>query len=478
MSTENRILLINPLQIRPVVGPIAFDYLGYALKEAGFTVDLIDHAFTDLKTALAQYFDTHDSLAIGITVRNTDTCLYQGQAFFLDEIRELIAYLNTIQSAPIILGGVGFSIAPAPIMRYVGAEFGVRGDGEAALPLFLKALQSDRDFTKIPNLVYRANDRFITNAIHYVDLTAFHPPRDIIENRRYFDEGGQGNIETKRGCDRKCIYCADPICKGREIRLKDPQSVCAEFQALINQGVTCFHICDSEFNNHIQHAKNVCRAIIEAGLNSQMTWYTYCAPTPFDEELAGLMNAAGCIGINFGIDSGDDYMLRQLRRAHKVDQIAQITEYCRARGITVMHDLLIGGPGETKSSIKTSIEILKEIHPDRAGFSIGVRVYPETQLARIIQEEGPITKNPNLYGAKANNPHFLKPMYYLSSEMGGDKVFAYIAQLVGNDPMWFFADPNAQEQNYNYNWNQVLVDAVKQGYRGAYWDILRKLSGE
>jgi radical SAM superfamily enzyme YgiQ (UPF0313 family) len=478
LSTENRILLINPLQIRPVVGPIAFDYLGYVLKEAGFAVDLVDHAFADLNAALAQYFSAHNPLAIGITVRNTDTCLYQGQAFFLDEIRELITHLNAIQSAPIILGGVGFSIAPAPIMEYVGAEFGVHGDGEAALPLFLKALQLNRDFTKIPNLLYRENNQFIMNAIQYVDLTTFHPPRDIIENGRYFDEGGQGNIETKRGCNRKCIYCADPICKGREIRLKDPKSVCAEFKALINQGVTCFHLCDSEFNNHMQHAKDICRAIIEEGLNNQMTWYTYCAPTPFDEELAGLMKAAGCVGINFGVDSGDDTMLHQLQRAHTVDQIARITEYCRAHSITIMHDLLIGGPGETKTSIKTSIEALKDIHPDRAGFSIGVRVYPKTQLARIIREEGAISKNPNLYGVKDNNPHFLKPLYYLSQEMGGNKIFAYIAQLVGNDPMWFFADPNAQEQNYNYNWNQVLVDAVKRGYRGAYWDILRKLSEE
>jgi len=476
LSQEKRVLLVNPILIRPIVGPIALDYLGSALKNAGYTVDLIDHAFTDLKEAFTQYFQAYNPIAIGITVRNTDTCLFQGQTFFLEEIKKLTTYLQSIQPAPIILGGVGFSIAPEAIMDYVGANFGIQRDGEQALPLLLEAIQSHQDLKTIPNLIYRVNDHFVSNSIQNVDLTAFQPSRDIIENLRYFEEGGQGNIETKRGCDQKCIYCADPICKGKIIRLKDPSSICKELKALINQGVTCFHLCDSEFNNPIQHAKQVCQAIIENGLNSQMSWYCYCAPTPFDEALAMLMKEAGCIGINFGVDSGDDSILKTLQRAHHVDDIVKITEFCRISGIIIMYDLLIGGPGETRSTVKASIELMQELKPDRAGFSIGVRVYPKTELARLILEEGPISQNPNLFGEKENNPQFLKPLFYLSSEMGGDTIFTYISQLVGKDPMYFFADPTDQDQNYNYNWNLPLVDAIKKGYRGAYWDILRKMS--
>ena len=227
MLENNPVLLINPIRIRPVVGPIGLDYLGYALKQAGYEIDLIDHAFSDLKESLQQYFRNSNPLAIGITVRNTDTCLFQGQAFFLDEVRELITYLVSVQDAPIILGGIGFSIAPKAIMEYCGAEFGVWGEGEAALPRFLNALQTDQDFTRVPNLNFRKGDRLIQNPTEFIDLKEFHPPRDLINNKRYFREGGQGNIETKRGCDQKCIYCADPICKGSKIRLKPPKSVCA-----------------------------------------------------------------------------------------------------------------------------------------------------------------------------------------------------------------------------------------------------------
>ncbi|MFX1298863.1 MAG: B12-binding domain-containing radical SAM protein [Promethearchaeota archaeon] len=476
MANNKSILFINPIRIKPVVGPIAFDYLGYALNKAGYLIDLIDHSFIELKSSLAQYFEKKTPFAIGITVRNTDTCLYQGQAFFLDEIKALIAYLKTIQVAPIILGGVGFSIAPQTIMDYCGADYGVQGEGEEAFPLFLRALQTNKDFSKVPNLIYRKNNTLISNPIKFIDLDKFQPSRDIINNLRYFNEGGQGNIETKRGCDQKCIYCADPISKGSKIRVKDPELVCAEFKTLIQQGINCFHLCDSEFNNNIKHAKDVCRAIIRQGLNTQITWYAYCSPKPFDTELAQLMKNAGCAGINVGVDSGDDGMLRSLRRLHRIQDILQNVEICKAHDLVVMYDLLIGGPGETKGSIKSTIELINEIKPDRAGLSIGVRIYPKTELAQLVIEEGVSSQNPNLYGLIENNPDFIKPIYYLSSEMGGKSVFSYISRLVGKDPMWFFADPADQNQNYNYNENLVLVNAImKEGFRGAYWDILRKL---
>ncbi|TFG04447.1 MAG: radical SAM protein [Promethearchaeota archaeon] len=475
MPHIKQFLLINPIRIRPVVGPIAFDYLSSSLKRAGYSVDLIDHSFNDLKTSLTRYFTENSPLAIGITVRNIDTCLFQGQTFFLDDIKQLIAGLKSQQTAPIILGGVGFSVAPKAVLIYCNADFGVCSDGEETLPVLLNALNKNRDFTKIPNLLYWNGEQLMENEIKFADLTNYYPERRFIDNLRYFEEGGQGNIETKRGCNQKCIYCADPICKGSKIRLKSPEQVCAEFKMLIAQGVTCFHICDSEFNNPLSHAKEVCRAIIEHDLQTQMTWYPYCSPLPFDDELAELMKRAGCAGINFGVDSGDDAMLHTFRRTHRVKDIIRLTEMCKHHNLILMYDLLIGGPGETRESIKTTIDLIKEVRPHRAGFSIGVRIYHGTELAKIINEEGTISENPNLYGIKTNNPSYLKPLFYLSSEMGGTSVFSYIGTLVEKDPMWFFADPSDQDSNYNYNENLTLVEAIQRGYRGAYWDILRRM---
>jgi hypothetical protein len=118
---------------------------------------------------------------------------------------------------------------------------------------------------------------------------------------------------------------------------------------------------------------------------------------------------------------------------------------------------------------------MKAIRPDRVGLSIGVRIYPRTALAQLIQEEGVFTTNPNVIGVIEDNQDFLKPIFYLSSELGCNSIFSFIDHLVGKDPMFFFANPEAQNRNYNYNENLILMNAIKRGYRGAYWDILRRL---
>ncbi len=82
--------------------------------------------------------------------------------------------------------------------------------------------------------------------------------------------------------------------------------------------------------------------------------------------------------------------------------------------------------------------------------------------------------NPNLRGALEGNASFLKPVFYLSAELG-EEAPQYVAGLVGGDQRFFFPTAEAGTEAYNYSDNERLVDAIKAGYRGAYWDILRRL---
>lgn len=167
----------------------------------------------------------------------------------------------------------------------------------------------------VPGLVYRADKRFYANAPEWRDLASMPVmTRKWLDNQRYFYEGGQAGIETKRGCNQNCIYCADPVGKGRTCRLRPPKHILAEIKSLVSQGVDCFHLCDSEFNIPISHAEAICQEIIASDLCGNFTWYTYASPVPFTDELAKLMKRAGCIGIDFGADSGDDFVLRLLGR--------------------------------------------------------------------------------------------------------------------------------------------------------------------
>ncbi len=473
---QGKVLLVNPNQMKPPVAPIALDYLAHALRLKGFQVDLLDLCFSmDIAQDIKSYFARNDALAVAVTLRNTDDTYLASQDFCIDKYRQVIDMLKTVTSAPIILGGSGFSIMPGAVLEYYGLHLGIWGEGELSLPLLVDRIALQQAYTDVPALVYRSGRGFRVNRARYVDLNGLSAPkRDTIDNRRYFIEGGMAGIETKRGCPQGCIYCADPVGKGKKLRLRSPQSIADEMEALLEMGIDDFHFCDSEFNIPEEHARSVCQELIARGLGDRVRWYTYASPVPFSRELARLCLKAGCAGIDFGVDSGCDTMLRSLGRDFTVADISRTADVCHLEGIVFMYDLLIGGPGETRDTLKQTIETMKRVSPDRVGISFGVRIIPNTRLAAEVIKEGPLCNNPNLCGSTENNDNFFRPVFYLSSQMGQDAP-EYLSQLIGGDKRFFYASPSAAERNYNYNDNTVLVNAIKAGYRGAFWDILRRL---
>lgn len=471
-----QLLLVNTNRMKPAIAPIGLDYLADALAAAGHHPRLLDLCFaSDPAAEIQRAVRDLAPNVIGVTVRNTDDCYLSSQAFFLPEVKETIALLRRASAAPIVLGGVGFSVAPAAVLDYCGADFGIAGEGETALLGLLQALQSGAGFANIPNLVYRDGGSIHRNPLQPVNLAALPPRRrSFADNPRYFREGGQAGFETKRGCAMACVYCADPVSKGRAVRLLPPARVVAELAALLEQGIDHFHTCDSEFNLPPDHARAVCQAIIDAGLHERIRWYAYCSPAPFDDDMAALFQRAGCAGVDFGADSGSDQMLRSLGRHFTTADLARTAQVCRRRRLPFMYDLLLGGPGETRDTLRRTIDFVRALEPDCVGLSLGVRVYDGTPLAAQLCAEGGLTQHPNLYGAKLNNPGLLRPVFYIAPDLG-EGLTACVQGLVAGDPRFFLPADSGQNRNYNYNDNTVLTRAIANGARGAYWDILRKL---
>ena len=428
------------------------------------------------KTQIEEYFAHNEVAAIGVTLRNTDDTCLASQDFFLPRFKEIIDCIRERTRAPLILGGSGFSVMPEAILSYCDLELGIWGEGEYALPLLVGKIISNQDYRDIPGLVYRGEEGFRRNPPHYLGLGGIAAPRrDTVDNLRYLLQGGMGNVEAKRGCPKSCIYCADPAGKGRQLRLRSPESVADEIEALVWAGIDHFHFCDSEFNLPPSHAEEVCLKMVERRLGERVRWYAYASPLPFTDELATLLKKAGCAGINFGVDSGCNDILRALGRDFTVEDLEQTARICHRQGIVFMYDLLLGGPGETRQSIKETVDTMKRLSPSRVGAFLGVRIFPQTRLAEMVREQGPMAENPNLYGAVVGNENFFAPIFYLSSGIGAEAA-DYLSGLIGDDERFFFGSGEASDKNYNYNDNTALVNAIRDGYRGAFWDILRRIA--
>ena len=462
------VALVNTNRIKPPIAPIGLDYIAEALTAAGHRVEVLDLCWADdWAAAVRTFFEATQFDLIGVTLRNTDDCSFVNRQSFLSEFAGIVRAIRQHTQGLIVLGGVGYSVMPETILASCEADAGVWGGGEFAFVELANRITRNLDWLDLPNLVWRRDDGWQRNPPAYPPLNSLPPmSRRFIDNERYFREGGQAGIETKRGCPRHCIYCADPVAKGSTTRVRPPGAVADELERLLEQGIDHIHTCDSEFNLPEAHAIEVCQEIIRRGIGPRLRWYAYCSPAPFSAELAKLMRRAGCVGVNFGADSGDEGMLRRLRCAHTPQDILSATRSCKEAGMVVMLDLLLGSPGETEESIVRTIDLTKRAGPDRVGICLGVRVYPRTELASLTAQEG-------LREGLVGGSDLLEPLFFLEPAIA-PFVHGLLGELIGDDKRFLFFDSSTSDSNYNYNANQRLVDAIQQGYRGAYWDILRR----
>jgi hypothetical protein len=500
-----RVLLTNTNVMQPPVAPIGLDYVGSALEAAGIEASLLDLAFVGrdkIEEELIRAVERHTPDVIGLTVRNTDDCCLVTRDFFLPRIAEWIALLKRHCEAPIVVGGIGFSVVPREAFAFLGADYGIAGDGEEAFPRLVEAvkwgrlsacLDADKQAGDIAGLLWKKpGGEIVFNARARADATRWPlPVRRLADNARYTREGGMVGLETKRGCPAACVYCADPIAKGRQSRLRPPRVVVEEIRDLLAQGADVYHTCDSEFNLPGDHGRAVCEAIIEAGLGERIRWFAYCSPVPFDAATARLYRRAGCRGINFGTDSGNDAMLARLGRAHRKTDIVVAAAATKAAGMSCMLDLLLGGPGESRESLRETFEMARSCGADRVGVAVGVGVCPGTPFAQELLSRQPsaISRQPSApchpssppsngnSKLKIHNSKFdsLRPHFWIEPSLG-DSIHDLIRELVADDPRFLFMDPARAAANYNYNDNAPLVDAICRGYRGAFWDILRRVA--
>jgi len=472
--------LINTNRMSPPIGPIGLEYVAEAAQGQGVEVSVLDLGLCDNPNrSLTEYFASHSPTLVGLSFRNVDDCFWPSAQWFMPDLAELVSRVKGLSDAPIVIGGVGFSIFAQRIVEFTGVDFGIHGDGEEATVSLYRQLGNGRAFDRVEGLIWRRDGQIVCNGPAWPVGLSLSVRRRVVDNKAYFERGGQCGLETKRGCNRSCLYCADPLSKGCVVRTRAPGEVADEAESLLAQGIDVLHTCDAEFNIPRRHALAVCEEFVRRGLGEKVRWYTYLAVTPFDAELAAAMRKAGCVGINLTGDSASATMLETYRQAHRAADLEKAVRLCRENGIKVMIDLLLGGPGETRETAATTIEFIKTIDPDCAGASLGIRVYPGTGMVEAVQSEGPLETNPALRRKYDGAFDFFRPTFYIAKGLGSEPA-RLVKDLIGGDERFFEPmeeQAEADATDHNYNDNAELTDAIARGARGAYWDLLHQLRG-
>ena len=198
-------------------------------------------------------------------------------------------------------------------------------------------------------------------------------------------------IVTSRGCPYKCTYCSKPI-TGDTWRGRSIDNVIAEWAWLVNDlGATEIGITDDIWNLDRQRAKDLCRALIKANLN-HVPWITIhgMKVNNTDQELFSLMKAAGCKRVGFGVENGDDWMLRHvIKKGQTVDMVRDAFTWSKRAKLQTMGFFIFGMPGETEESMDKTIKLALELDPDLAHFMMAAP-FPGTEMWETLEEHGQV----------------------------------------------------------------------------------------
>src|SRR5437667_392359 len=158
--------------------------------------------------------------------------------------------VRATSDAPSVLGGSAVTTMPAHYLAALHVPYGVVGEGEVAFPALLARLavgESPRGLAGIALWDAATGAVEVAPTAWLPAVDAVRADRRWIDNRRYFEQGGMGNLQTKRGCHYKCTFCAYPVIEGRGMRTRDPAGIAAEVAALLGaHGIDQFFVVGGE----------------------------------------------------------------------------------------------------------------------------------------------------------------------------------------------------------------------------------------
>lgn len=421
-----RALLIsaNTEPINMPIIPLGLGCVAEAARHAGHEAELVDlMGVSDARSVIKDSIEGFGPDVIGISVRNIDDQNIENPRFLLNQVRDVIADCRRFSDARIVLGGAGYSIFPESALAYLAADMGIQGEGEMAFPSLLARMEKGADIRGTPGLyvpgrVVQGKRRF-ARKLDSLPL----PDAHLWSPSAARDPGLWMPVQSRRGCPMNCSYCSTGTIEGRIIRKRAPELVVASIAGHAEAGFERFYFTDNTFNIPLSYAKDICRALIARELG--ISWRCIFYPGKTDKALVEEMARAGCREVALGFESGSGRILRGMNKRFDPEEVRRTSDMLAHHGIRRMGFLLLGGPGETKESVEESLAFADSLQLEAVKVAIGIRIYPETALAKTALREGVITPDDNL----------LFPRFYVVKELE-DWLRETVKNCMAERPHW------------------------------------------
>jgi len=392
------ILLINP----PMDNMIASTYPSIVDEEAGYYPPLglmyiaayaerhTDNRIEILDTIVERM--SYSQIEKELERKKPDIVGVQAMTFTLVDALLIAKIVKRIDNEiKVVLGGPHAYIYPNETINQEEIDYLVLGEGEISFTNLLENIDNIQRLKSTPGLVFKDGGRIINTGVDspIMDLDSIpFPARHLTKYKKYYSLIAKRSpittMMSSRGCPYNCSFCGRPHL-GKKFRARSAKNVVDELEECTRMGIQEFFFYDDTFAVNRQRAIDICKEILERGLD--IGWDIRTRVDSVDMELLSKLKRAGCERIHYGVESGNSEMLKMIRKGITIEQAKEAFKLTKEAGIQTLAYFMFGLPGETKKQMFDTIEFAKTLNPDYVHFSV-LTPFPATPIYEKGLEDG------------------------------------------------------------------------------------------
>ena len=411
------ILLINPgknphneaiegnIKRKGYMYPYSLLYLQNFLIKHHISSKIIDLYWQPVNH-IFDFLNTSSNPIIGVTA----------QAHSVNEAISIIKEIKKEKpSSFIVVGGNHFGYSAIDTLENIQEiDVVVRGEGEETFYELVNAKINSFDFDSINGISFRKNSEIIENIDRRVSKDLEHYSLDY-ENLPIEDRFSEGilirNFEKEdyrsfpiflgRGCSQKCVFC---VYNHFKYRLRTKENIFNEMRYLIKKyDAKYFTFADPSFCERKEFIKDFCTSLINEF--PEIKWSCEArVDTPI--EILDLMAKAGCISIDFALESGSEKVLKSIRKNIDVNKTLTFAKKCKELNIRTHMFVMLSIPDETEEDAILTTKTVKQLSQFISSMSLAItQIHPGTELERIAKDRNILPENFSYYKPEFYHNH-------------------------------------------------------------------------
>jgi anaerobic magnesium-protoporphyrin IX monomethyl ester cyclase len=448
--------------------PLGLGYLAAVLEKNHYTVEVIDCQASKLSPEeFKREISKRQPTIVGATAT---TRLYNSALELIQIAKEAHPNCLTLIGGPHVTFWDENALKECPQLDVV-----VRREGENTLLELVQRLEAGKSYYDVVGTTCRKGKEFVRNPDrpHIEDLDEIpFPARHLwdLDNLRKAEDIFY--LITTRGCVFWCEFCATVRMFGRKYRMRSVKNVVDELEFLHKTyGATVFTFNDDAFTVDQARTEELCNEIMKRGL--KIKWNCGTRVDMITKELLIKMKNAGCASVWFGVESGTQQVLDEMKKGISLEQTLRTIGWVIELGLRPVPNVLLGFPGETKEMAWKTIKFAEKVSPYNIAMYNIATPYPGTPMYDAVIKNGWLrVTNFDLYDA--TTPIFETPMFSLKElEELYEKAFQsfylrpkYILRMLARGPAHgFSALQYVREQFIKAVRSRTLADIMRRHIR-------------